>query len=54
MLDNGFIVFIADFDAVPHPVRPYDVYVCDREMTWTMVFTHEGEIGPFFARRESV
>jgi hypothetical protein len=54
MFDNAFEVCLADFNVAPRPVRPYDVYVCDREMTWTTVFTHEDELGPFFARADSV
>ena len=54
MFDNGSEVCLADFDVAPRPNRSYDLYVCDREMTWTMVFTHEDELGPFFARADSV
>lgn len=54
ILDPDFLVLAGDFDAVPHAAPGHDVYVCDAGMTWTMVFTHESELGPYFARADSI
>jgi hypothetical protein len=29
----------------------YDVYVVDKEFTWTFVQTHESDLGPYFYRK---
>ena len=54
ILDPDLLVIAGDFDAMPHAAPGHDVYVCDAEMTWTMVFTHEPDLGPYFARADSI
>jgi hypothetical protein len=46
ILDPDLVVLAGDFDAVPHAAPGHDVYVCDAELNWTMVFTHEPKLGP--------
>ncbi len=54
MLDPDLLAITGDFDAMPHAGPGHDVYVCDSEMTWTMVFTHEPDLGPYFARAATI
>ena len=52
--DHDFVAFQGDFALMPHARVGHDVYVFDEELTWTMAFTHELELGPFFATAASV